>query len=333
MATFNSYVSHYQRLLYSCNFVAESIAVQHTVLMMLTHLPIIPAHWPQFAAWKVVLLSGEGVDLNVPTSALGREVRDMIYDALMKPGVSVSLTHSESGALHLNKTLLQQGLVGNITLSCTYTPTSVYAAWQWFQGQIVPEDENACDGVTELKGINHWIPLHLPRSLKSLTFGDRFDTSLDSLNLPTNLQSLTFGRSFNRNLERVNWPSSLQHLTFGSQFNQSLAGVTFPSCLPTLTFGSQFNQRLAGGTLPISLQTLTFGSQFDQSLKDVTLPSSLQTLTFGSRFQQDLADVTLPSCLQTLNFGISFKLSLKGVVFPSSLLRICWLGMSVDIEE
>ena len=297
---------------------------------MLTHLPMIRGtvgiakrtavcRWPHFGPWQVVLLSGEGVNLNVPTSALGREVRDMICDALLKPGASVSLTHSDSGAIHLNKTLLQQGLVGHITLSCTYTPTSVYAAWQWFDGQIVPEDENVCDGVTELKGITHPILHNLPRSLKRLTFGDRFDTTLDSLNLPANLQSLTFGRSFNRNLERVNWPSSLQNLTFGSEFNQDLSGVILPANLQSLTFGSWFNQALNRVEFPSKLRSLTFGDYFDQRMQDVNLPGSLQSLIFGRDYNQSLEGVTLPSGLRILTFGSRFDKQLEGLSLPDVL--------------
>ena len=94
--------------------------------------------------------------------------------------------------------------------------------------------------------------LTLPSSLQSLTFGDGFNQSLDTVNLPSSLQSLTFGHVFNQSLDNVTLPSSLQSLTFGFNFNQSLDNVTLPSSLQSLTFGVDFNQSLDNVNLPIS---------------------------------------------------------------------------------
>eukprot|EP00435_Cladocopium_sp_Y103_P010459 s539_g2.t1 len=178
----------------------------------------------------------------------------------------------------------------------------------------------------------------LPSSLQTLTFGHKFIQSLERVTMPSSLQILTFGIGFNQSLEgvilpsRVILPSSLQTLTFGHKFNQSLERVTLPSSLQTLTFGHEFNQSLERVTLPSSLQTLTFGHKFNQSLERVTLPSSLQTLTFGHKFNQSLERVTLPSSLQTLTFGHKFSQSLERVILPSSLQTLTlggeiYLGM------
>ena len=79
--------------------------------------------------------------------------------------------------------------------------------------------------------------------------------------LPKNLRSLTFGDGFNQSLDQISWPQELEHLTFGDRFNQSLEHVTLPPKLQTLTFGYEFSWSLQGVHLPSSLQDLTFGGR------------------------------------------------------------------------
>ena len=63
------------------------------------------------------------------------------------------------------------------------------------------------------------------------------------MNLPNSLQTLTFGERFNRSLEGVNLPNSLQTLTFGSGFNQSLEGMTLPTALDSSVCHGVFRQQ------------------------------------------------------------------------------------------
>ena len=72
----------------------------------------------------------------------------------------------------------------------------------------------------------------MPGSLQSLTFGDRFNQSLETVTLPGSLQSLTFGDRFNQSLENVTLPGSLQSLTFGDDFEFDL-NVPSTICLQT----------------------------------------------------------------------------------------------------
>ena len=58
------------------------------------------------------------------------------------------------------------------------------------------------------------------------------------MNLPSGLRSLTFGEDFNQSLQPVTWPSSLRSLSLGDAFNQSLENVLLPDSLQYLTFGS-----------------------------------------------------------------------------------------------
>eukprot|EP00435_Cladocopium_sp_Y103_P051588 s124_g16.t1 len=260
---------------------------------------------------QVLCLNGEG-----------REVRQMALEQLPpKRGAKLALQYLAS-PLVLGQTLQEQGIAGqDVTLSCTYVPTDMCAAWRYASGHVHGiEEESALEGLTEMIGASDGEYLrHLPSSLENLTFGLRFNQGLKGMKFPSSLQSLTFGDFFDQSLEGVTFPSSLQSLTFGDDFNQSPEGVTFPGSLQNLTFGLRFNQSLKGVTFPSSLQSLTFGDFFDQSLKGVIFPSSLQTLTFGDFFDQSLEGVTFPNSLQSLTFGDDFNQSLEGVTFPSPL--------------
>jgi hypothetical protein len=217
---------------------------------------------------SVRCLNGEGCVLKLFGSCTGQEVYRMASKELpAKKGGKLTLHHIDS-PLILHKALHEQGILGKAaTLSCTYIPTDLHAAWCTVEGLPDSEGEIALEGLTRIAGATTTEYLnYLPKSLEHLTFDRHFNQSLDRVTLPSSLQSLTFGSMFNLSLEQVTLPSSLQSLTFGSNFNHSLDRVTLPSSLKSLTFGSMFNQSLDEVTLPSSLQSLTFGSMFNQSL-------------------------------------------------------------------
>ena len=258
-------------------------------------------------------LTGAEFRLRVDRSTRGSEVRKMVLDHLPgRSGAKLVLDHmkhqtSEQGVeetvrLKLHQTLQEQGFEEAETaiLCCTYVPTQLQAAWCFLMGFDTCEAEFSLEGVTHLTTESPLCLLHLPKSLISLSFGDKFNHSLEDMTLPQNLQNLTFGTNFNQSFKNVTLPNSLQNLTFGNQFNQSLEGVTLPNSLQNLTFGYYFNRSLERVTLPDSLQNLTFGDRFNQSLEHVTLPDSLKKLTFGYYFNQSLECVTLPSTLSML---------------------------------
>eukprot|EP00435_Cladocopium_sp_Y103_P005670 s596_g1.t2 len=262
----------------------------------------------------------EGCILKLDASVLGREVYLAVSKQLgPKKAGKPALYHLDS-LLMLQQTLEEQGLRGTATLTCTYVPTDLYAAWCHVQGLPIFQGELALEGVTEIANTSVTKSLqNLPGSLEKLTLGHAFNESLEGVTLPSSLQSLKFGAEFNQSLEQVTLPSSLRTLTFGHNFNQSLERVSLPSTLENLTFGYNFTQSLEGWTLPRSLLSLTLDGHFNHSLEEVTLPSSLQILTFGKNFDQSLEQVTLPSSLQSLTFGQQFNQSLEQVTLPSSL--------------
>ena len=272
----------------------------------------------------VLCLNGEEFILRLSPSTLGRDVRQLVSERLpTKRGAKLAIYHLTT-PLILPKSLQEQGILGKTErLSCTYVPTDLYAAWCYLQGFQVFDEEFALDGISEIRmtrGRTYVQHLgRLPKSLERLTFGFRFNQSLERVNLPGNLQSLTFGDSFNQGLERVTLPGNLQSLTFGVGFNQSLERVTLPGNLQSLTFGYCFNQSLERVFLPGNLQSLTFGSMFNQGLERMTLPGNLQSLTLGSEFNHSLEHVTLPGNLQSLTFGDKFNQGFERVTLPGNL--------------
>ena len=188
---------------------------------------------------QVQCLNGEGCKFCLSGSALGHELRHMVLQRLAsKKGRRFTLHHQDAPLL-LTQTLQEQGIVGKMaTVSCTFVPTDLHAAWCYAQGFPVSLGECALDGVTNIEGTNSCISLqYLPGSLETLALGDELNQTLERVRLPSGLQTLTFGYSFNQTLEGVSLPSGLQTLTLGYCFNQPLERVSFPSCLQTLTFG------------------------------------------------------------------------------------------------
>jgi hypothetical protein len=115
----------------------------------------------------------------------------------------------------------EQGIPGpDATISCTYIPTDLHAAWCFIQGVQVLDGESALEGVTSLKVETDGAYLrNLPHSLESLTFGAEFSHSLQTVNFPD--------FHFNNSLATLTLPSSVQKLIFGDEFNQSLTKVTW----------------------------------------------------------------------------------------------------------
>jgi hypothetical protein len=282
---------------------------------------------------QVQCLNGEGCKFCLSGSALGHELRQMVLQLLpSKKGRRFTLHHQDAPLL-LTQTLQEQGIVGKMaTVSCTFVPTDLHAAWCYAQGFPVSLGECALDGVTNIEGTNSCISLqYLPGSLETLALGDKFNQTLEPVRLPSGLQTLEFGDDFNQTLERVSLPSGLQTLEFGHDFDQTLEGVSLPSGLQTLTFGYSFNQPLDRVSFPSGLQTLTFGFSFNQPLDRVSFPSGLQTLTFGDSFNQTLERVSFPIGLQTLTFGPDFDQTLEVVRLPSGLVRFCCRSIVMSI--
>ena len=275
---------------------------------------------------------------NVAGSMLGRDLWKMILDKVpSKPGLQLVVSYN-TARLVLNESLQQQGLGGERPkVSGTYVPINLLAAWLFAHGQTVADEEFSLIGITEVKEASDQMPAllrNLPNSLRTLSFDEYFNQSLDNVTLPAGLQSLTFGHHFNQSLDKVSWPAGLQSLSFGAGFDQSLDNVTWPAGLQNLIFGGceggtslrHFNQSLDNVKWPAGLQSLTCGGNFNQSLDNVSFPAGLQSLTLGYCFNQSLDNVSWPASLQSLSFGFSFNESLDNVTWPAGLQSLTFEG-------
>jgi len=143
--------------------------------------------------FDVRTLTGEEFRLRVDISTLGSEVRKMVLDNLpVRSGAKLVLDHmrhrtseqvEETVRLKLHQTLQEQGFAEAETaiLCCTYVPTQLQAAWCVLMGFETFEAELALEGVTHLTTESRVGLVHLPGSLISLTFGDKFNKSLKSM--------------------------------------------------------------------------------------------------------------------------------------------------------
>ncbi|CAE7567303.1 unnamed protein product [Symbiodinium natans] len=278
-------------------------------------------------------LGGYVVEVDVDPTAPGWEVIRDVAAKVGRPAESLMLT-SGGRVLDVHQPLLQQVGHDDVTYVVRHFGAGLAALSfekALAQKALDPADASALDEVVFLtfgSRFNQSLQkVKLPGDLQTLTFGEEFNKSLEGVQLPSNLQNLTFGKMFNQSLDQVQLPSSLQTLAFGEEFNKSLENVQLPNILQTLTFGKMFNQSLQNVQLPSGLLTLAFGSRFNQSLQKVQLPSRLQTLTFGgdlSDFNQSLAGVQLPIGLQTLTLGYWFNESLEAVQLPCGLRTLAF---------
>lgn len=106
------------------------------------------------------------------------------------------------------------------TLSATYVPTDLCAAWCYAHGNPVQEGELALEGLTQMEGTTLGEYLHH----LSLSFGHAFNQSLEGVTFPSCLQSLTFGHHFNRSLAKSHLAIGLQSLIFGRGFIRAWKG-------------------------------------------------------------------------------------------------------------
>ena len=79
----------------------------------------------------VLCVNGSGCKFTIPSSSLDREVRRMVLERLPpKRGARLALQYLAS-PLVLSQTFQEQGVAGQAaTLSCTFVPTDLYAAYR-----------------------------------------------------------------------------------------------------------------------------------------------------------------------------------------------------------
>lgn len=149
------------------------------------------------------------------------------------------------------------------------------------------------------------INLEISQNLERLSLLDDFNVPLTNLTLPRKLKSLTLGPKFNHKL--VNLPSGLQNLTLGDSFNHQIEEGELPDTLETLWLGAKFNSRLPK-VLPKKLTNLVIGDTFNQPVNFTA--ENLNFLAIGKSFNQSLSELTLPK-IATVFLRSSFKKNLE----------------------
>ncbi|CAK9062469.1 unnamed protein product [Durusdinium trenchii] len=287
-------------------------------------------------------LDGQAWWLKVNSNLLGSELEEMIAERLVQKVGSKFTVLWKGEALFPSTTLREQGLADRSRLSYIYVQVSMWHVWQVLFGTD-PERTSSLHEVRHLhlgRGIPTWSHLHLPllKNLQHLKLEAEFNDSLAGLGLPASLRSLTFGYRYNQPLKGVTFPA-LKALNFGGCFNQPLENL--PASLEELTFGRCFDQPLSN--LPKELRTLRLGELFRSSVKDVMLPNlqdwsfrryivdplseihlpqTLRHLTLPDFFNQSLQEVEFPTHLESLLFGYSFNQPLAKVKLPRGLRRL-----------
>ena len=144
---------------------------------------------------EVIGMSGEcKLKLNVADSMLGCELWKMILDKLpSRPGLRLVVSHTSRLVLH--QSLQQQGLEGQRAQVLLPTcPSICMLPGVFAHGYSVENAEFSSTGIVEVTGVDDETPalLHnLPQSLRTLTFADGFNRSLDNVTWPADLQCLT----------------------------------------------------------------------------------------------------------------------------------------------
>jgi len=115
-------------------------------------------------------------------------------------------------------------------------------------------------------------------NIKNLCLAFEFNIPIRNIILPKTIKSLTFGNSYNRSICNLNHdqsylPQNLKKLIFGFKFNRSIENLTFkisylPQNLKILDLGYNFNKSI--DYLPQSLKELNLSCKFKQTINNLS---------------------------------------------------------------
>jgi hypothetical protein len=173
-------------------------------------------------------------------------------------------------------------------------------------------------------------PKKYPSNLTHLTFGKKFNQSID--NLPNSLTHLIFNSidgDFNQSMD--NLPESITHIILSKKYNKPLDNL--PLSLINLQTGYSYNYPL--DNLPNSLNKLTIGnngkwggSVFNYQLDN--LPNSLEYLGFTNYSKFNKTFKNLPSSLKTIDLSGYYPISINEL--PDTIENI-FLNCAEDFSE
>jgi len=139
----------------------------------------------------------------------------------------------------------------------------------------------------------------LPESLEELILSEKTNHTLNNIvNLPKNIKKLKLGGKFNEKITCNIFPKELTHLHFGTNFNQEITTNIFPDTLTHLIFGYNFNYEINKELLPKNLKYLNLGEVYNFKIKKDTLPDELKILKIPYFYFHKLEPELFPKTLK-----------------------------------
>jgi hypothetical protein len=157
-----------------------------------------------------------------------------------------------------------------------------------------------------LRNVTNWhkIGNFLPKHLKYINFGRKFNNTWDKNVLPDTVEVITFHpkSKFNHNISAINLPKGLKKICFNGAFDKPIDNL--PDSLEVVSFckSSRFNRFIQ--KYPSSLKEIYFGDHYVRSIKK--LPSGVRLIYFsgGSAFNDT---IEYPTRLQKIYYGREFN--------------------------
>ena len=178
--------------------------------------------------------------------------------------------------------------------SCCITRLHLWGWTRPLQSKILREETQACPAPTCQSICMMQFALWLASQHWGKIFAMEGVTSLANcppgnhlLHLPHSLRGLSFESHFNESLENVELPSGLQSLTFGSHFNQSLAGREFAQLSSKLGFRFRFQSKPGGSELARQSWNLGFWVEIQQEPGGSDPAERPSKLDFWKRLQPE----------------------------------------------
>ncbi|KAM9980871.1 hypothetical protein ACTFIY_003166 [Dictyostelium cf. discoideum] len=146
-------------------------------------------------------------------------------------------------------------------------------------------------------------------SLTSIDFGNEFNQSLSDTNgipwLPRSLKSLTFGESFQHSIHRDELPPSLTSLILDPKYQGVILYGSIPKSVTTLHYyfdSRRGTNKLDSTSIPGGTTSLEFDSFFNQTIEKGMIPHNVTSLIFMSG-NYKIESNSLPISIKTLHLG------------------------------
>lgn len=158
-------------------------------------------------------------------------------------------------------------------------------------------------------GLSNMTHLSLSGSICAMNFGEKLQPNPE-LFIPKSVKSVQFGNDFNCHLPPGIFPDSVTKINFGYQFDYSIGGI-LPHNLEYLELGSSYSRSLKLGRIPPSVRYLKIGHGMYKRRIDIPETLKILDLTACGDF--------------TINY-IKYPPSLKAVILSQRMITDYYEG-------